>query len=67
MIVAKLTPAQKDLIHGKQYAQDSYFHCIQDANDNWVISFEEWLDVANDYHWVRQCPLINYEPKIIFI
>jgi hypothetical protein len=46
------------------YAPDSYFNSIQDANDNWITSIEEMEQCVNpDYLWVKDLPLIPYEPK----
>ena len=62
--VGLLTIEQKDLLVGNQYAPDCYFNPIQDLNDNWVISVEEMEYCVNtDYLWVKDLPLIIYEPK----
>jgi hypothetical protein len=69
MIVIKLTNEQKDILQGKQYAPDSFFNPIQDKNDNWVISLEEYngcLDCEEcieEYEWIVNCEQIEYEPK----
>ena len=61
--VGLLTIEQKDLIVGQQYTTDSYFNPIQDLNNNWVISIEEMEYCTNvDYLWVKDLPLIIYEP-----
>jgi len=62
MIVAKLTQQQADELKGKEYTKDSVFNPIQDANDNWVISLEEVEQC--DIKWVKELPLIEFEPKI---
>ena len=63
--VGLLTIEQKDLIVGKEYAPDSFFNPILDLNDNWVISIEEMEYCVNpDYLWVKDLPLIIYEPKV---
>jgi len=62
--VGLLTEVQKDELVGQLYAPDSYFNPIQDLNDNWVISTEEMLYCVNpDFLWVKELPLIVYEPK----
>ena len=55
---------QKELIHGQQYTDDSYFNEIQDADDNWIISIEEMNFCTNvDFLWVKDLDLIPYNPK----
>ena len=62
--VGLLTEVQKDELVGQLYAPDSYFNPIQDLYDNWVISTEEMLYCINpDFLWVKQLPLIVYDPK----
>jgi len=66
--VALLTIEQKDLLIGKEFDKDSYFGPIQDNNDNWVISQTE-INLCNneEFFWVKDLPLIEYNPKIIEI
>ena len=66
--VALLTIEQKDLLIGKEFEKDSYFGPIQDNNDNWVISQTE-INLCNneEFFWVKDLPLIEYNPKIIEI
>jgi hypothetical protein len=55
---------QKELIHGQQYTDDSYFNEIQDADDNWIISTEEMNFCTNvKFLWVKDLDLIPYNPK----
>jgi hypothetical protein len=62
--VGLLTVEQKDELVGQMYAPDSYFNPIQDLNDNWVISVEEMANCTNEeFIWVKDLPLIIYEPK----
>lgn len=64
MNVAILTTEQKDQLIGEQYATDSFFNPIQDANDNWVISEEEINYLTNhDFLWLNDLPLTMYQPK----
>ena len=66
MEVGLLTLEQKEEITGQKFAPDSYFNPIQDANDNWIISIEEMNQCINpEFQWVKDLPLIEYEPKII--
>ena len=62
--VGLLTEEQKDSLVNQLYAEDSYFNPILDLNDNWVISKEEINYCTNEeYIWVKDLPLIDYEPK----
>ena len=62
--VGLLTEAEKDSLIGQQYAPDSYFNPIQDLYDQWVISIEEIDFCVNpEFQWVKDLPLIPYEPK----
>lgn len=62
--VGLLTVEQKDELVGQMYAPDSYFNPIQDNADNWVISIEEMeYNINPNYMWVKDLPLIIYEPK----
>jgi len=62
--IAYLTVEQKDQLVGQQYANDSYFNPILDANDKWVISEEEINFLANhDFLWLNDLPLSMYNPK----
>lgn len=62
--VGLLTEAQKDSLVNQLYSEDSYFNPILDLNDNWVISKEEINYCINEeYIWVKDLPLIDYEPK----
>ena len=62
--VGLLTFEQKELIHGQQYTDDSYFNEILDADDNWIISTEEMYFCTNvQFMWVKDLELIAYKPK----
>lgn len=64
MKVGLLTLEQKNEIAGQLYAEDSYFNPIQDLNNDWVISTEEMEQCINpNFLWVKELPLIDYEPK----
>lgn len=62
--VGLLTEAQKDSLVGQQYAPDSYFNPIADLYDQYIISVEEMEFCVNpEFMWVKDLPLIPYEPK----
>ena len=62
--VGLLTEVQKDELVGQLYDEDSYFNPIQDLNDNWIISVEEIDQCVNtEFMWVKELPLVQYEPK----
>jgi hypothetical protein len=64
MKVGILTLEQKESIAWELYAPDSYFNPIQDKNNNWVISKQEIDEcIAQEFIWVKELPLIDYEPK----
>jgi hypothetical protein len=64
MKVGKLTIKQKNQIAGQLYADDSYFNPIQDSNNKWVISTQEMDEcVVEEFMWVKELTLIDYEPK----
>ena len=64
LYVGLLTEVQKDSLLIQQYAPDCYFNPIQDLNNNWIISVEEIANCVNDeFIWVKNLPLIIYEPK----
>jgi hypothetical protein len=64
LYVGLLTIKQKDSLLIQLYAPDSYFNPIQDLNDNWIISVEEMANCVNEeFIWVKDLPLIIYEPK----
>ena len=62
--VGLLTEVQKDELVGQWYAPDSFFNPIEDAENRWVISQEEMQQNVNpSFDWVKDLPLIPYEPK----
>lgn len=64
LYVGLLTIEQKNSLLLQWYAPDCYFNPIQDLNDNWIISVEEMSNCVNaDFIWVKDLPLIIYEPK----
>ena len=66
--VGLLTLDQYDQVVGQMYDEDSYFNPVQDADDNWVISTEEMQFCTNiEFLWVKDLPLIDYNPKTLTI
>ena len=63
--VGILTEEQKDLLAGQEFMADVYFNPVQDINDNWFISVEEMDQCVNEnFMWVKDLELIDYEPKL---
>ncbi len=63
MKIGIITEEQKDLLIGKKYNNDIYYHPILDYNGNWVISEEEIS--LSDIDWVKNLILTDYEPQIV--
>ena len=62
--VGPLTEAQKDSLVGQLYDDDSFFNPILDLYDQYIISVEEMEFCINpEFIWVKDLPLIPYEPK----
>ena len=62
--VGLLTEAQKDSLVGQLYDDDSFFNPILDLYDQYIISVEEMEFCINpEFIWVKDLPLIPYEPK----
>jgi len=62
--VGLLTELQKDSLLGQEFAPDSYFNPIQDANDNWIISVQEINNVINaEFIWIKDVDIILFNPK----
>lgn len=63
--VGLLTEKEKDALIGQLFAPDCYFNPLQDADNNWFISVEEIDQCVNEeFIWVKDLPLIPYNPKI---
>jgi len=62
--VGILTEVQKNQLTGQWFSPDSYFHSVQDINDNWFISTIQINNCVNpDFLWVKDLDIIIYEPK----
>lgn len=64
VLVGLLTIEQKDSLIGQMYDEDSFFNAILDLYDRYIISVEEMEFCVNpEFMWVKDLPLIPYEPK----
>jgi len=64
MKVAILTENQKNLLVGQKFSEGSFFNQVQDADDNWVISYEEIQQSNNpSFWWIKDLALIDYNRK----
>lgn len=71
-MIAIITQQQKDILVGKQFEQDSYFYPIQDVNNNWIISEQEYYyclglwyldELQTDLEFITTLSLSEYFPK----
>ena len=63
--VGLLSIAQKDLLVGQLFDEDSYFNPIQDDADNWIISIEEIEQNQNaSFGWLQDLEMIIFVPKV---
>ena len=65
--VGLLSIAQKDLLVGQLFDEDSYFNPILDGNDpqNWIISIEEIeQNIYYDYNWLQDLEMILFVPVV---
>ncbi len=63
--VGLLSIAQKDLLVGQMFDEDSYFNPIQDNDENWIISIEEIEQNKNpEFSWLQDLEMIVFVPKI---
>ena len=63
--VGLLSIAQKDLLVGQLFDEDSYFNPIQDDADNWIISIEEIEQNQNpNFGWLQDLEMILFVPKV---
>ena len=57
-----LTEVQANSLIGVEFIPDNFFNPIQDANGNWIITFEEVNQCSIE--WVKELPIIAYNPII---
>ena len=66
MLVGLLTIEQKDQIEGQYFAEDQMFNPVQDVDGDWIITTTEMYSCINpDFIWVRDLPLIEWNPATI--
>ena len=64
--VGLLTIAQKDLLVGQLFDDDSFFNPILDGNEpqNWIISIEEIeQNLYPEFMWIRDLDMIIFVSK----
>jgi len=73
-MIAIVTQQQKDILIGKTYDGVCYFNPIQDLNDNWVISEQEYYyclglwyidELQTELSFITSLSLSEYFPKPI--
>ena len=65
--VGLLSIAQKDLLVGQLFDEDSYFNPILDGNEpqNWIISIEEIeQNLYPEFMWIRDLDMIIFVPVV---
>lgn len=63
----KLTIAQKDQLQGVYFAENIFFNCVQDVNDDWFVFLSESdkLDLVNtDFEYLNLLSEFVYVPSI---
>ena len=73
MVVIKITEEQKGILINTEFSKDSFFNPIQDKNNNWIVSIEEYNacleceSCIKEHPWIVDCEHIEYEPKEVDI
>ena len=71
-MIAIITQQQKDILVGQTYDGVCYFNPIQDLNDNWIISEQEYYyciglwyldELQNDLQFITTLSLSEYFQK----
>jgi hypothetical protein len=71
-MIAIITEQQKEILVGKTYDGVCYFNPIQDLNDNWIISEQEYYfclglwyldELQTELEFVTTLSLGKYSPK----
>jgi len=68
MIGIKLTAIQKEQLQGVYFAENIFFNCVQDINNDWFVflSEEDKLYLRNtEFEWLNSEIEITYIPPII--
>lgn len=64
MKVAVITATKAKALQGKEFAKDSLFNPVLDANGKFVISEEEIVQITDlNFEWLKELPLIEFTPK----
>ena len=64
MEVYKITTEQAEQLKNIEFMLDNLFCPTQDNDNNWFISVEEVNQCVNEqFMWVKELPLISYNPK----
>lgn len=59
-------PEVAERLEGVFFDSDTFFHFVQDINDEWflILSEQDEQDIANtEYAYLLELPLEPYEPK----
>lgn len=71
-MIAIITEFQKNILIGKTFDGTCFFNSIQDLNDNWVISEQEYYyclglwyldELQTDLQFITTLSLSEYFPK----
>lgn len=64
MIAIKLTPQQKDLIHGVFFTENTFFNCVQDFNNDWFVFLSaDDKEKLDGYAYLLDLPLFEFVAK----
>jgi hypothetical protein len=67
MIGYTITPEQKNLIQGQEFAPYECFNCVQDIDGVWfnfvTVQQKQFIE-ASEYAWVLDLPQAEYIPPI---
>jgi hypothetical protein len=64
----KLTIAQKEQLQGVYFAENIFFNCVQDINNDWFIfiSEDDKLYLVNtEFEWLNNESEVTYVPPVI--
>lgn len=73
-MIAIITTDQKNILVGKKYDGICFFNPIQDLNDNWIISEQEYYycfglwyldECPSELIFIKDLSLSVYQPKIV--
>lgn len=64
----KLTTTQKEQLQGVYFAENIFFNCVQDINNDWFvfISEDDKLYLRNtEFEWLNNEIEVTYVPPVI--